>query len=146
MECLVKKISQWEHFNVMYCHISYTYPQGVEEHQNILMEKQTELAQLQGEHNTKVLETQKLHRALDRKDKELADLQQAKDQLEVELEDLQQQKKKGDKSLNVWLARKCLKIKLYYCLHKVNRHHVHTGFCVIFPPPPGSEQSAQKAQ
>lgn len=78
-------------------------PQGVEEHQNILMEKQTELAQLQGEHNTKVLETQKLHRALERKDQELADLQQAKDQLEVELEDLQQQKKKGDKSLNVWL-------------------------------------------
>lgn len=75
--------------------------QGAEEHQNLLMEKQTELAQLQGEHHTKVLEAQKLQRALDRKEQELADLQQAKDQLEVELEDLQQQKKKGDKALNV---------------------------------------------
>ncbi|KAM8742927.1 CDK5 regulatory subunit-associated protein 2 isoform 3-T3 [Acanthopagrus schlegelii] len=74
--------------------------QGVEEHQNVLMEKQTELAHLQGEHHAKVLEAQKLQRALDRKEQELADLQQAKDQLEVELEDLQQQKKKGDKALN----------------------------------------------
>ncbi|KAM7368804.1 hypothetical protein PAMP_013111 [Pampus punctatissimus] len=74
--------------------------QGVEEHQNLLMTKQTELAQLQGEHHVKVLETQKLQRALDRKEQELGDLQQAKDQLEVELEDLQQQKKKGDKALN----------------------------------------------
>ncbi|XP_040013049.1 CDK5 regulatory subunit-associated protein 2 isoform X3 [Xiphias gladius] len=74
--------------------------QGVEEHQNLLMEKQTELAQLQGEHHAKVLEAQKLQRALDRKEQELSDLQQAKDQLEVELEDLQQQKKKGDKALN----------------------------------------------
>ncbi|XP_070780479.1 CDK5 regulatory subunit-associated protein 2 [Enoplosus armatus] len=74
--------------------------QGVEEHQNLLMEKQTELAQLQGQHHAKVLEAQKLQRALDRKEQELADLQQAKDQLEVELEDLQQQKKKGDKALN----------------------------------------------
>uniref|UniRef100_A0A3B5AM59 CDK5 regulatory subunit associated protein 2 n=1 Tax=Stegastes partitus TaxID=144197 RepID=A0A3B5AM59_9TELE len=74
--------------------------QGVEEHQNLLMAKQTELAQLQGEHHSKVLEAQKLQRALDRKEQELADLQQAKDQLEVELEDLQQQKKKGDKALN----------------------------------------------
>uniref|UniRef100_A0A8C4I9X0 CDK5 regulatory subunit associated protein 2 n=1 Tax=Dicentrarchus labrax TaxID=13489 RepID=A0A8C4I9X0_DICLA len=74
--------------------------QGVEEHQNLLMEKQTELAQLQGEHHAKVLEAQKLQRALDRKEQELADLQQTKDQLDVELEDLQQQKKKGDKALN----------------------------------------------
>ncbi|XP_058473906.1 CDK5 regulatory subunit-associated protein 2 isoform X2 [Solea solea] len=74
--------------------------QGAEEHQNLLMAKQTELAQLQGEHHTKVLEVQKLHRALDRKEQELGDLQQAKDQLEVEIEDLQQQKKKGDKALN----------------------------------------------
>uniref|UniRef100_M3ZTV7 CDK5 regulatory subunit associated protein 2 n=1 Tax=Xiphophorus maculatus TaxID=8083 RepID=M3ZTV7_XIPMA len=74
--------------------------QGVEEHQSLLMEKQTELAQLQGEHHTKVLEAQKLQRALDRKEQELADLQQSKDQLEVELEDMQQQKKKGDKALN----------------------------------------------
>ncbi|XP_071322292.1 CDK5 regulatory subunit-associated protein 2 isoform X2 [Trachinotus anak] len=74
--------------------------QGVEEHQNLLMAKQTELAQLQGEHHAKVLEAQKLQRALDRKEQELADLQQTKDQLEVELEDLQQQKKKGDKALN----------------------------------------------
>ncbi|XP_041815479.1 CDK5 regulatory subunit-associated protein 2 isoform X3 [Chelmon rostratus] len=74
--------------------------QGVEEHQNVLMEKQTELAQLQGEHHAKVLEAQKLQRALGRKEQELADLQQAKDQLEVELEDLQQQKKKGDKAQN----------------------------------------------
>lgn len=65
------------------------------------MEKQTELAQLQGEHHAKVLEAQKLQRALDRKEQELADMQQAKDQLDVELEDLQQQKKKGDKALNV---------------------------------------------
>ncbi|XP_035996244.1 CDK5 regulatory subunit-associated protein 2 isoform X2 [Fundulus heteroclitus] len=74
--------------------------QGVEEHQNLLMEKQTEFAHLQGEHHTKVLEAQKLQRALDRKEQEFADLQQTKDQLEVELEDLQQQKKKGDKALN----------------------------------------------
>ncbi|XP_041666667.1 CDK5 regulatory subunit-associated protein 2 isoform X2 [Cheilinus undulatus] len=74
--------------------------QGAEEHQNLLMEKQTELAQLQGEHHAKVLESQKLQRGLERKDQELADLQQAKEQLEVELEDLQQQKKKGDKALN----------------------------------------------
>ncbi|XP_035523390.1 CDK5 regulatory subunit-associated protein 2 [Morone saxatilis] len=74
--------------------------QGVEEHQNLLMEKQTELAQLQGEHHAKVLEAQKLQRALDRKEQELADLQQTKDQLDVELEDMQQQKKKGDKALN----------------------------------------------
>ncbi|XP_054468052.1 CDK5 regulatory subunit-associated protein 2 isoform X2 [Anoplopoma fimbria] len=74
--------------------------QGVEEHQNLLMAKQTELAQLQGEHHAKVLEAQKLQRGLDRKEQELADLQQAKDQLEVELEDMQQQKKKGDKALN----------------------------------------------
>ncbi|TKS84792.1 CDK5 regulatory subunit-associated protein 2 [Collichthys lucidus] len=74
--------------------------EGVEEHQNLLMEKQTELAQLQGEHHAKVLEAQKLQRALDRKEQELGDMQQAKDQLEVELEDLQQQKKKGDKALN----------------------------------------------
>ncbi|XP_068562793.1 CDK5 regulatory subunit-associated protein 2 isoform X3 [Cebidichthys violaceus] len=74
--------------------------QGVEEHQNLLMAKQTELAQLQGDHHAKVLEAQKLQRGLDRKEQELADLQQAKDQLEVELEDLQQQKKRGDKALN----------------------------------------------
>ncbi|KAM6902078.1 CDK5 regulatory subunit-associated protein 2 [Xenentodon cancila] len=74
--------------------------QALEEHQNLLMEKQNELAQLQGEHHCKVLEAQKLQRALDRKEQELADLQQTKDQLEVELEDLQQQKKKGDKALN----------------------------------------------
>ncbi|XP_059214660.1 CDK5 regulatory subunit-associated protein 2 isoform X2 [Centropristis striata] len=74
--------------------------QGAEEHQNLLMAKQTELAQLQGEHHVKVLEAQKLQRGLERKEQELADLQQAKDQLEVELEDLQQQKKKGDKALN----------------------------------------------
>ncbi|KAM7392630.1 hypothetical protein PAMA_007649 [Pampus argenteus] len=74
--------------------------QAIEEHQNLLMAKQTELAQLQGEHHVKVLETQKLQRALDRKEQELGDLHQAKDQLEVELEDLQQQKKKGDKALN----------------------------------------------
>ncbi|XP_049459390.1 CDK5 regulatory subunit-associated protein 2 isoform X2 [Epinephelus fuscoguttatus] len=74
--------------------------QASEEHQNLLMAKQTELAQLQGEHHAKVLEAQKLQRSLDRKEQELGDLQQAKDQLEVELEDLQQQKKKGDKALN----------------------------------------------
>uniref|UniRef100_A0A8C7YDR1 CDK5 regulatory subunit-associated protein 2/Myomegalin coiled coil domain-containing protein n=1 Tax=Oryzias sinensis TaxID=183150 RepID=A0A8C7YDR1_9TELE len=74
--------------------------QGVEEHQNLLMEKQTELAQLQGEHHAKVLEAQKLQRALDRKEQELSDLQQLKDQLETELEDMKQQKKKGDKALN----------------------------------------------
>ncbi|KAF7217385.1 transcript variant X2 [Nothobranchius furzeri] len=74
--------------------------QGVEEHQNLLMEKQTELAQLKGEHHAKVLEAQKLQRALGRREQELADLQQTKEQLEVELEDLQQQKKKGDKAVN----------------------------------------------
>ncbi|XP_061912810.1 CDK5 regulatory subunit-associated protein 2 isoform X1 [Entelurus aequoreus] len=74
--------------------------QGAEEHQTLLMEKQTELVQLQGEHHIKVLEGQKLMRSLDRKEQELADLQQIKDQLEVELEDMQHQKKKGDKVLN----------------------------------------------
>ncbi|XP_060917461.1 CDK5 regulatory subunit-associated protein 2 isoform X3 [Labrus mixtus] len=74
--------------------------QATEEHQNLLMEKQTELAQLQAEHHAKVLESQKLQRGLDRKDQELTDLQQAKEQLEVELEEMQQQKKKGDKALN----------------------------------------------
>ncbi|XP_061764194.1 CDK5 regulatory subunit-associated protein 2 isoform X13 [Nerophis ophidion] len=74
--------------------------QGAEEHQTLLMEKQTELVQLQGEHHIKVLEVQKLMRSLDRKEQELADLQQIKDQLEVELEDMQHQKKKGDKVLN----------------------------------------------
>lgn len=77
------------------------YFQGVEEHQNLLMEKQTELAKLQGEHNAKVFEAQKLQRALDRREQELADLQQAKQHQEMEMEDLQQQKKKGDKALNV---------------------------------------------
>ncbi|XP_037121009.1 CDK5 regulatory subunit-associated protein 2 isoform X4 [Syngnathus acus] len=74
--------------------------QGAEEHQSLLTAKQTELIQLQGEHHAKVMEAQKLQRALDRREQELADLQQAKEQLEVELEDLQQQKKKGDKALN----------------------------------------------
>uniref|UniRef100_A0AAV2IRB1 Centrosomin N-terminal motif 1 domain-containing protein n=1 Tax=Knipowitschia caucasica TaxID=637954 RepID=A0AAV2IRB1_KNICA len=74
--------------------------QGAEEHQNLLMEKQTELAQLQGDHHAKTLETQKLQRALDRKEQELSGLQQAKEQLEMELEETQQQKKKGDKALN----------------------------------------------
>lgn len=75
--------------------------QGVEEHQTVLLEKQSELAQLQGEHNAKVLEAQKLQRALDRKQQDLADLQRAKEQLDEELEDLQQQKKNGDKAVNV---------------------------------------------
>ncbi|XP_051906465.1 CDK5 regulatory subunit-associated protein 2 isoform X2 [Hippocampus zosterae] len=74
--------------------------QGAEEHQSLLMTKQTELIQLQGEHHAKVLEAQKLQRALDRKEHELSDLHQAKEQLEVQLEDLQQHKKKGDKALN----------------------------------------------
>ncbi|XP_075870002.1 CDK5 regulatory subunit-associated protein 2 isoform X5 [Nelusetta ayraudi] len=74
--------------------------QGVEEHQTVLLEKQSELAQLQGEHNAKVLEAQKLQRALDRKQQELGDLQRAKEQLDEEVEDLQQQKKNGDKALN----------------------------------------------
>ncbi|KAJ8286570.1 hypothetical protein GJAV_G00040680 [Gymnothorax javanicus] len=74
--------------------------QGAEEHQNLLMEKQAELANLQLEQHTKALEAQKLQRALGRREQELGDLQQAKEQLEQELEDLQQQKKKGDKALN----------------------------------------------
>ncbi|KAM9794758.1 CDK5 regulatory subunit-associated protein 2 isoform 2-T2 [Syngnathus typhle] len=74
--------------------------QATEEHQSLLTAKQTELIQLQGDHHAKVMEAQKLQRALDRREQELADLQQAKEQLEVELEDLQQQKKKGDKALN----------------------------------------------
>ncbi|XP_055731187.1 CDK5 regulatory subunit-associated protein 2 isoform X4 [Salvelinus fontinalis] len=74
--------------------------QGAEEHQSLLMEKQAELSQLQGEHHTKRLEAQKLQRSLGRREQELADLQQAKEQLEQELEELQQQKKKGDKALN----------------------------------------------
>ncbi|XP_024253995.1 myomegalin-like [Oncorhynchus tshawytscha] len=72
--------------------------QGVEEHQNLLMEKQEELAQLQGEHQTKLLEAQKLQRSLGRQKQELSDLQQAKEQLDQELEELQQQK--VDKALN----------------------------------------------
>uniref|UniRef100_A0A4W5RQV6 CDK5 regulatory subunit associated protein 2 n=1 Tax=Hucho hucho TaxID=62062 RepID=A0A4W5RQV6_9TELE len=74
--------------------------QGAEEHQSLLMEKQAELSQLQGEHHTKRLEAQKLQRSLGRREQELTDLQQAKEQLEQELEELQQQKKKGDKALN----------------------------------------------
>ncbi|XP_046901597.1 CDK5 regulatory subunit-associated protein 2-like isoform X3 [Hypomesus transpacificus] len=74
--------------------------QGAEEHQNLLMEKQAELALLQGDHHAKVLEAQKLQRSLGRREQEVADLQQAKEQQELELEDLQQQKKKGDKALN----------------------------------------------
>ena len=63
------------------------------------MEKQEELAQLQGEHQTKLLEAQKLQRSLGRQKQELSDLQQAKEQLDQELEELQQQK--VDKALNV---------------------------------------------
>ncbi|XP_021446069.2 myomegalin [Oncorhynchus mykiss] len=62
------------------------------------MEKQEELAQLQGEHQTKLLEAQKLQRSLGRQKQELSDLQQAKEQLDQELEELQQQK--VDKALN----------------------------------------------
>ncbi|XP_070990985.1 myomegalin-like [Oncorhynchus clarkii lewisi] len=72
--------------------------QGVEEHQSLLMEKQEELAQLQGEHQTKLLEAQKLQRSLGRQKQELSDLQQAKEQLDQLLEELQQQK--VDKALN----------------------------------------------
>lgn len=79
------------------------------------MEKQTELAQLQGEHHAKVLEAQKLQRALDRKEQELSDLQQLKDQLETELEDARQQKKKGDKALNVRKHENSAKIEKNFC-------------------------------
>ncbi|XP_071219056.1 myomegalin-like [Salvelinus alpinus] len=74
--------------------------EGVEEHQSLLMEKQEKLAQLQGEHQTKLLEAQKLQRSLGRQKQELSDLQQAKEQLDQELEEMQQQKKKVDKALN----------------------------------------------
>ncbi|KAJ7988233.1 hypothetical protein DPEC_G00321470 [Dallia pectoralis] len=74
--------------------------QGAEEHQNLLMEVQAELAQLQGEHHTKLLEAQKQQRTLGRREQELEELQQAKEQLDQELEEVQQQKKKGDKALN----------------------------------------------
>uniref|UniRef100_A0A8D0CH37 CDK5 regulatory subunit associated protein 2 n=1 Tax=Scleropages formosus TaxID=113540 RepID=A0A8D0CH37_SCLFO len=74
--------------------------QGAEEHQSLLMEKQGELENLQLEHHGKVLEAQKLQRALQHREKELGSLQQAKEQLEQELEDLQQLKKKGDKAIN----------------------------------------------
>ncbi|KAL0965156.1 hypothetical protein UPYG_G00277500 [Umbra pygmaea] len=74
--------------------------QGAEEHQSLLMDVQAELAQLQGEHHTKLLEAQKLQRSLGQREQDVGDLQLAKDQLEQELEDLQQQKKKGDKALN----------------------------------------------
>uniref|UniRef100_A0A674DZN6 CDK5 regulatory subunit associated protein 2 n=1 Tax=Salmo trutta TaxID=8032 RepID=A0A674DZN6_SALTR len=74
--------------------------QGVEEHQSLFMEKQEELAQLQGEHQTKLLEVQKLQRSLGRQKQELSDLQQAKEQLDQELKELQQQKKKVNKALN----------------------------------------------
>lgn len=85
-----------------------------------MMEKQTEFAQLQGEHHSKVLEAQKLQRALDRKEQELGDLQQAKDQLEIELEDLQQQKKKGDKALNVKNAQGCSAIFTFFAPKNIN--------------------------
>ncbi|MBN3322421.1 CK5P2 protein, partial [Atractosteus spatula] len=74
--------------------------QGVEEHQNLLTEKEAELTELLAEHHAKVAENQKLQRALGRREQELSDLQQAKEQLEGELEDLQQQKNKGDKAIN----------------------------------------------
>lgn len=90
------------------------------------MEKQTELAKLQGEHNAKVFEAQKLQRALDRTEQEVADLQQAKDRLEMEMEDLQQQKKKGDKALNVLLLSSKRK-------HVFIVMHLYIEFCMTFP-------------
>ncbi|XP_023663668.2 CDK5 regulatory subunit-associated protein 2 isoform X2 [Paramormyrops kingsleyae] len=74
--------------------------QGAEEHQNLLMDKQAELEKLQLEHHGKVLEAQKLQRALRLREKDVGDMQQAKEQLEQELEELQQLKKKGDKAVN----------------------------------------------
>ncbi|XP_048874653.1 CDK5 regulatory subunit-associated protein 2 isoform X2 [Brienomyrus brachyistius] len=74
--------------------------QGAEEHQNLLMDKQAELEKLQLEHHGKVLEAQKLQRALQLREQDLGDVQQAKEQLEQELEELQQLKKKGDKAVN----------------------------------------------
>ncbi|KAG7477293.1 hypothetical protein MATL_G00092500 [Megalops atlanticus] len=81
--------------------------QGVEEHQSLLTVRQeelvnleAELANLQAEHHKKVLEAQKLQRALGRQEQEQRCLQEAKEQLQQELEDLYQLKRKGDKAIN----------------------------------------------
>uniref|UniRef100_H3ACS9 Uncharacterized protein n=1 Tax=Latimeria chalumnae TaxID=7897 RepID=H3ACS9_LATCH len=71
--------------------------QGVEEHTSLLMEKESELAELRAEHSAKLRENQKLQRALGRKDQEFNDLQQEKEQLEKEMDEVQQQKSSGDK-------------------------------------------------
>ncbi|XP_036384341.1 CDK5 regulatory subunit-associated protein 2 isoform X2 [Megalops cyprinoides] len=81
--------------------------QGVEEHQSLLtvrqeelMNLEAELANLQAEHHKKVLEAQKLQRALGRQEQEQRCLQEAKEQLQQELDDLYQLKRKGDKAIN----------------------------------------------
>ncbi|XP_064420348.1 CDK5 regulatory subunit-associated protein 2 isoform X3 [Latimeria chalumnae] len=74
--------------------------QGVEEHTSLLMEKESELAELRAEHSAKLRENQKLQRALGRKDQEFNDLQQEKEQLEKEMDEVQQQKSSGDKAIN----------------------------------------------
>lgn len=111
------------------------------------MEKQNELAQLQGEHHSKVLEAQKLQRALDRKEQELADLQQTKDQLEVEMEDLQQQKKKGDKALNVKKQNQDCQYNINSIFSSITLF-AHSILLSVLSShlSSGSEQSAEKAK
>ncbi|XP_038638285.1 myomegalin-like isoform X3 [Scyliorhinus canicula] len=74
--------------------------QGAEEYQSLMTEKETELAELRADRNGRVMENQKLQKALNRLEQELNDLTEAKGQLEEQMEALQLQKAKGDKTVH----------------------------------------------
>ncbi|XP_020374103.2 myomegalin-like isoform X4 [Rhincodon typus] len=74
--------------------------QGAEEYQSLMTEKETELAELRADRKARLMEIQKLQRALNRKEQELNDLTEAKAQLEEEVEALHLQKAKDDKTVN----------------------------------------------
>ncbi|XP_072344467.1 CDK5 regulatory subunit-associated protein 2 isoform X4 [Scyliorhinus torazame] len=74
--------------------------QGTEEYQSLMTEKETELAELRADRNGRVMEIQKLQKALNRLEQELNDLTEAKGQLEEQVEALQLQKAKGDKTVH----------------------------------------------
>ncbi|XP_048415045.2 myomegalin isoform X6 [Stegostoma tigrinum] len=74
--------------------------QGAEEYQSLMTEKETELAELRADRKARLMEIQKLQRALNRKEQELNDLTEAKAQLEEEVEALHLQKAKDDKMVN----------------------------------------------
>eukprot|EP00061_Rhincodon_typus_P019001 g48422.t1 len=74
--------------------------EGAEEYQSLMTEKETELAELRADRKARLMEIQKLQRALNRKEQELNDLTEAKAQLEEEVEALHLQKAKDDKTVN----------------------------------------------